>query len=69
MSQLFSAPPQKEEVDPGAVEGTELRIVKYPHPSLRNENELVTEEELEDGSIAKIASPRPSPLQTKRSRC
>lgn len=55
MSQLFSAPPQKEEVDPGAVEGTELRIVKYPHPSLRNENELVTEEELEDGSIAKIA--------------
>jgi len=25
-------------VDPGAVEGTDYRIVKYPHPSLRAEN-------------------------------
>lgn len=45
----------KEEVDPGVVEGTDLRIVKYPHPSLRKPNELVTPEELKDGSIAKLA--------------
>jgi hypothetical protein len=24
----------KEEVDPGAVEGTNLRILKYPHPKV-----------------------------------
>jgi peptide deformylase len=45
----------QEEVDPGIVEGTELRIVKYPHPALRKPNELVTVEELKDGSIAKLA--------------
>jgi peptide deformylase len=28
----------QEEVDPGAVEGTSLRIVKYPHPALRAKN-------------------------------
>ena len=28
----------KEEVDPGVVEGTDLRIVKYPHPALRAPN-------------------------------
>lgn len=49
---LFSV---KEEVDPGKVEGTDLQILKYPHPSLRLENTEVTPEELEDGSIAKIA--------------
>jgi hypothetical protein len=31
----------KEEVDPGTVEGTSLRVLKYPHPSLRAPNELV----------------------------
>ena len=36
----------KEEVDPGKVEGTDLQIVKYPHPSLRAENALVSEDEL-----------------------
>lgn len=45
----------KEEVDPGIVEGTELRIVKYPHPALRAKNEEVTLEELKDGSIAQLA--------------
>lgn len=38
LTSLFSSPPSKEEVDPGAVEGTDYRIVKYPHPSLRAEN-------------------------------
>lgn len=45
----------KEEIDPGVVEGTNLRIVKYPHPSLRKPNEVVTPEELKDGSIVKLA--------------
>lgn len=45
----------QEEVDPGKVDGTDLRIVKYPHPSLRRENAEVTLEELQDGSIAQIA--------------
>jgi peptide deformylase len=44
-SRLFSAP-FKEEVDPGVVEG--LRIVKYPHPALRAENEEVTPKELKE---------------------
>ena len=37
VSELFSVEEGKldEEVDPGQVEGTDLRIVKYPHPSLR----------------------------------
>eukprot|EP00566_Odontella_aurita_P016600 CAMPEP_0113528782 /NCGR_PEP_ID=MMETSP0015_2-20120614/2031_1 /TAXON_ID=2838 /ORGANISM="Odontella" /LENGTH=246 /DNA_ID=CAMNT_0000427343 /DNA_START=111 /DNA_END=851 /DNA_ORIENTATION=+ /assembly_acc=CAM_ASM_000160 len=50
--ELFSA---VEEVDPGVVEGTDLRVLKYPHPSLREDNDEITEEELKDGSIAKIA--------------
>lgn len=44
-----------EEVDPGNVPGTNLRIVKYPHPSLRRTNVNVTQEEIDDGSIIKIA--------------
>jgi len=28
----------EEEVDPGEIEGTELRILKYPHPKLRAED-------------------------------
>ena len=54
ISQLFGAPVE-EEIDPGVVEGTDLRIVKYPHPSLRADNAEITEEELQDGSIAKLA--------------
>merc|ERR1719343_564399 len=45
-TRLFSA----TEVDPGIVEGTDLRIVKYPHPSLR-----AHKEEIDSGSISKLA--------------
>ena len=31
-------PPQQDEVDPGAVPGTGLRILTYPHPKLRAPN-------------------------------
>lgn len=34
------------EVDPGVVEGTDLRVLNYPHPSLRRENEIVPDDEL-----------------------
>jgi peptide deformylase len=44
-----------EEKDPGIVEGTDLQIVKYPHPSLRLPNAEVSLEELKDGSISKLA--------------
>ncbi|GFH59390.1 peptide deformylase [Chaetoceros tenuissimus] len=44
-----------EEVDPGEVEGTDLRVLKYPHPSLREVNAEITEEELKSGEIKKIA--------------
>jgi peptide deformylase len=44
-----------DEVDPGKVEGTDLRILKYPHPALRAFNAPVTPDELNDGSIVKIA--------------
>lgn len=44
-----------EEVDPGVVDGTDLRVLKYPNPSLREKNSECTEDELKDGSIAKIA--------------
>lgn len=53
-SSLFSSPPSKEEVDPGAVEGTDLLIVKYPHPSLRAKNEEVALPD-EEESIMKVA--------------
>jgi len=46
---------QDVEVDPGEVEGTDLRVLKYPHPSLRSPNVDVSEEELKDGSIKQIA--------------
>lgn len=36
------------EVDPGEVEGTDLRVLRYPHPLLRRENAEVQEEEMED---------------------
>lgn len=50
VSSLFSSPPDKTEVDPGVVEGTDLRIVKYPHPALRSPNDEVTLEELQDST-------------------
>ncbi len=45
----------KEEVDPGVVEGTDLRIVRYPHPALRAENLEITEDELKGTEIADLA--------------
>lgn len=45
----------KDEIDPGKVEGTDLRIVKYPHPSLRKQNVEITPEEIKDGTISRIA--------------
>mmetsp|Transcript_10650 Transcript_10650/g.16308 ORF Transcript_10650/g.16308 Transcript_10650/m.16308 type:complete len:207 (+) Transcript_10650:37-657(+) len=39
----------------GKADETKLTIVKYPHPSLRAKNFDVTVEELENGSISKIA--------------
>lgn len=42
------------EVDPGVVAGTHLRIIKYPHPALRNNNAEISQEELKDGSIAQL---------------
>lgn len=52
-SQLFAR--MEEEVDPGKIEGTDLQIVKYPHPALRRDNVEITKEELKDGSIAQLA--------------
>lgn len=46
---------EKEEIDPGKVEGTDLQVLKYPHPSLRAENAEITEKELKSGEIKKIA--------------
>eukprot|EP00558_Chaetoceros_sp_UNC1202_P010638 CAMPEP_0197236780 /NCGR_PEP_ID=MMETSP1429-20130617/3790_1 /TAXON_ID=49237 /ORGANISM="Chaetoceros sp., Strain UNC1202" /LENGTH=234 /DNA_ID=CAMNT_0042695649 /DNA_START=93 /DNA_END=797 /DNA_ORIENTATION=+ len=45
----------EEEVDPVHIEGTDFRVLKYPHPSLRAENAEITEEELKSGEISKIA--------------
>jgi len=53
LSKLLSS--LKEEVDPGDVAGTDMRVLKYPHPALRAPNAEITEEELADGSIQKIA--------------
>ena len=55
MSSLFSS--TAEEVDPGVVEGTDLRVLKYPHPSLRADNEEIKLEELTGPGceISKIA--------------
>ena len=53
LSGLFSA--ALEEIDPGAVDGTDLRVMKYPHPSLRAENAEITSSDLESGEIGKIA--------------
>jgi peptide deformylase len=53
LTQLMSS--LEKEVDPGVVEGTDLRVLKYPHPSLRAQNAEITPEELKDGSVARIA--------------
>ena len=53
MSDLWAT--ADNEVDPGVVAGTDLQIVKYPHPSLRETNAEISKEELKDGSIAQLA--------------
>jgi len=54
VNELFSTSPD-DEVDPGVVEGTDLRVVKYPHPSLRAVNTEFTQDELNDGTVQKLA--------------
>ena len=50
--QLFGV---ENEVNPGVVEGTDLRIVEYPHPALRAANDEISEEEVKSPEIAKLA--------------
>lgn len=45
----------ENEVNPGVVEGTDLRIVEYPHPALRAANEEISENDLKSPEIAKLA--------------
>mmetsp|Transcript_26420 Transcript_26420/g.50187 ORF Transcript_26420/g.50187 Transcript_26420/m.50187 type:complete len:257 (+) Transcript_26420:146-916(+) len=54
LGSLFST---TEEVDPGVIEGTDLRVLKYPHPALRAKNEEIPLEALTGpgSDIAKIA--------------
>jgi len=51
LAKLFSV--VEEEVDPGEVEGTSLRIVKYPDPRLRAQNEEIEEFTPEIQKLAK----------------
>jgi peptide deformylase len=44
---------KSEEKDPGRVPGTNLTILKYPHPALRADNAIVTEFNDELKQIAK----------------
>jgi peptide deformylase len=53
-SSLKSSPNKQEEIDPGVVEGTDLRIVRYPHPALRAHNEPVDLEQEKD-DISKLS--------------
>lgn len=50
----LQSPVVEEEVDPGQVQGTNLRVLRYPHPLLRAKNEEVTAEEMEP-EIKRIA--------------
>jgi len=52
---MASAPSTETELDTDKVaEMKPLRIVSYPHPALRAENEEITKEELDSGTISKI---------------
>jgi peptide deformylase len=42
-----------DEIDPGEVKGTKLKILKYPHPKLRTENEVVS---VFDDELKRMAS-------------
>lgn len=44
MSEVVDKVAVEEEVDPGEVSGTSLRIIRYPHPLLRAENVAVPED-------------------------
>lgn len=39
--------PAEDEVDPGQVEGTDLRVLRYPHPLLREKNTEIMPEEID----------------------
>lgn len=41
---VAETPPVEEEIDPGVIEGTNLRILRYPHPLLRAPNEPIERE-------------------------
>lgn len=43
ISRRSSEAPVEEEADPGEIEGTDLRVLKYPHPKLRAFDEEITE--------------------------
>lgn len=47
-------PPVEEEIDPGKVAGTELRVLRYPHPALRAPNRVVNTDEFDD-QLKKLA--------------
>lgn len=47
-------PPVEEEIDPGKVAGTDLRVLRYPHPALRASNSLVEDVEFDD-ALRKLA--------------
>jgi peptide deformylase len=44
----------EEAMDPGVIKGTNLRVLRYPHPLLRKENKAIEESEMDDAKrIAK----------------
>lgn len=51
----MSSPPIEEEVNPGKIDGTELQVLEYPHPSLRAENVEITKDEIDSGEIKQLA--------------
>ncbi len=57
ISSLLFSSSIEEEIDPGIVAGTDLRVLKYPHPSLRAPNAEIPVEELTGPGceISKIA--------------
>jgi peptide deformylase len=57
LSSLLFSSSIEDEIDPGIVAGTDLRVLKYPHPSLRAPNAEIPIEELTGPGceISKIA--------------
>eukprot|EP00904_Undaria_pinnatifida_P012042 jgi/Undpi1/7969/HiC_scaffold_24.g10441.m1 len=52
MTATFTSTFSSPQIDPGVVEGTDLRILKYPHPALRAEN---AEIDVFDDDLKKLA--------------